>query len=168
MISDRVCKEINHEQTIFCQSCRSAGFFLRFPSGPRHRESCATPVQTRGTGTVLVVDDDPMVRRALTNAIRQLGYEVLEAGGGEEAVAVYREHRGRVRAVVLDMIMPGLSGRATYLALRELDPEVQVLLMSGYTMNEEVQAILELGVRGFLSKPYSMAALARELGLLTA
>ena len=71
-------------------------------------------------------------------------------------------------ATVLDLVMPGLSGKDTYLALRALAPGVGVLLMSGYTINEEVEAILELGVRSFLSKPYSMEALARELELLTA
>ena len=80
---------------------------------------------------------------------------------------VYRLHGAVISAVVLDMVMPGLSGRDTYLALRAVTPDVRVLLMSGYTMNEEVEAILELGVRSFLSKPYSMEALARELEVLT-
>ena len=65
------------------------------------------------------------------------------------------------------MIMPGMSGRATYVGLKSISTGVKVLLMSGYTMNEEVQAILELGVRGFLSKPYSVEQLARELENLT-
>ncbi|MDP2275177.1 MAG: response regulator [Archangium sp.] len=149
---------------------RGTSMRVFLPAGPAI-ERPATPListaHARGTGTILVVDDDQIVRKAVTGAIRQLGYEVLEAGGGEEAVAIYRGSPGKLRGVVLDMIMPGLSGRATYLALRELDPQVRVLLMSGYTMNEEVQAILDLGVRGFLSKPYSMDALARELELLT-
>ena len=139
-----------------------AGLLVSVPMQP--------PINTaraRGTGTVLVVDDDQIVRHALSNAIRTLGYDVLEASGGAEAVACYREHPNGIRAVLLDMIMPGMSGRATYVALRELDPKVRALLMSGYTMNEEVQAILDLGVRGFLSKPYSMEALARELETLT-
>ncbi len=140
------------------------------PAGGPLPETAARPVdleRARGTGTILVVDDDQIVRRALTNAIRSLGYEVLEAVGGEEAIALYRAHRAIIRAVLLDMIMPGMSGRATYVALRALEPGVRVLLMSGYTMNEEVQGILDLGVRSYLSKPYSMEALARELEILT-
>ena len=122
----------------------------------------------KGHGTILVVDDDQIVRKALISAIRKLGYEVIEAASGAQALEHYRTRGEQISAVVLDMIMPGLSGRATYLALRELAPAVKVLLMSGYTMNEEVQGILELGVRSFLSKPYSMEALAHELALLTA
>ncbi|MDP1822300.1 MAG: response regulator [Archangium sp.] len=122
----------------------------------------------KGHGTLLVVDDDQIVRKALVSALRKLGYEVIEAASGAQALEHYRERGAQISAVVLDMIMPGLSGRATYLALRELAPGVKVLLMSGYTMNEEVQAILDLGVRSFLSKPYSMEALAHELELLCA
>ncbi|MFT3711539.1 MAG: response regulator [Archangium sp.] len=116
-----------------------------------------------GRGTVLVVDDDQLVRRALSNAIRSLGYEVLEAASGDEAVELRRRHGARIGGVVLDMVMPGLGGRATYLALRQIAPDVRVLLMSGFTMNDDVQEILQLGVRSFLSKPYSIDALAREL-----
>lgn len=61
------------------------------------------------------------------------------------------------------MVMPGMTGRATYLALREIDPNVAVLLMSGYTLNEHVQEILDLCVRNFVSKPYSIGALAKAL-----
>ena len=141
------------------------------PAGPALAPAAAPlPVAARakGHGTILVVDDDQIVRLALTSAIRKLGYEVLEAAGGEQAIAAFRAHGSRIGGVVLDLVMPGLSGRDTYLSLRALAPDVRVLLMSGYTLNEEVEAILELGVRSFLSKPYSMETLARELELLLA
>ena len=66
------------------------------------------------------------------------------------------------------MVMPVMSGRATYLALRELDPAVTVVLMSGYTMNDEVQAILDLGVKGFLTKPVTLEEIAAKLADVTA
>jgi DNA-binding NarL/FixJ family response regulator len=69
---------------------------------------------------------------------------------------------------VLDMVMPGMTGRATYLALREIDASVAVLLMSGHTLNEHVQEILDLGVRNFVSKPYSIGALAKAMAELVA
>jgi two-component system, cell cycle sensor histidine kinase and response regulator CckA len=124
-------------------------------------------VAPTGSGTVLVVDDDPAVRDALVQAIEVLGYRSLVAGNGADAVAVFREHRDSVRVVLLDMVMPGLTGKATFLALRELDRDVRVLLMSGYTLNEEVQDILDLGVNAFLSKPYSVETLAGQLAELT-
>ena len=141
------------------------------PAGPATTATAAPLVVTprlKGHGTVLVVDDDQIVRMALTSAIRKLGYEVFEAASGARAVELFRQHGSDIAGVVLDLVMPGLSGKDTYLALRALSPGVRVLLMSGYTINDEVEAILELGVRSFLSKPYSMEALARELELLTA
>ena len=151
----------------------NAGTTMRvfLPAGPALVAAVTPPAVTtrvKGHGTILVVDDDQIVRMALMGATRKLGYEVLEASSGAQAVEVFRQHGARIRGVVLDLVMPGLSGRDTYLALRALSPGVRVLLMSGYSMNEEVEAILELGVRSFLSKPYSMEALARELELLTA
>jgi signal transduction histidine kinase len=116
-----------------------------------------------GTGTVLVVDDDELVRRSVASALRSLGYDTLEAEGGSQALDVYRERRRDLRAVVLDMVMPGMNGRATLAAMRAVNPEIPVLLMSGYTINEDIQAVLDDGASGFLSKPYSVEMLARSL-----
>jgi PAS domain S-box-containing protein len=117
----------------------------------------------RGNGVVLVVDDDAIVRRAIAMTLETLGYAVVEAGGGAEAVEVYRRRRSEIRAVLLDMIMPGMSGTATYIALREVDPAATVLLMSGHTTNEEAQTLIDRGASGFVAKPYSADDLARAL-----
>jgi signal transduction histidine kinase/CheY-like chemotaxis protein len=119
-----------------------------------------------GTGMLLVVDDDAIVRRAVASALKNLGYTTREAESGEDAVEIYRTHHAELRAVVLDMVMPGMNGKATYLALREIDPNVPVVLMSGYTLNDEVQEILDLGVKTFVSKPYSVDALATALAMI--
>jgi CheY-like chemotaxis protein len=116
-----------------------------------------------GSGTILVVDDDPIVRTAVGKTLRGLGYLTLEAGNGADAVAMLREHRAAIRAVILDMIMPGMNGAATFAAMREIDPDVVVLLMSGYAVNEDVQALLDAGARGFVTKPYSPDTLSRAL-----
>ncbi|MBV8756472.1 MAG: response regulator [Deltaproteobacteria bacterium] len=139
---------------------------MRFPAA-QHAAEPARPSAEHdvpaGTGTVLVVDDDALVRRSVASAIRSLGYDTVEAEGGAEAVDVYRERKADLRAVVLDMVMPGMNGRATLAAMRAVDADVPVLLMSGHTMNEEIQLLLDSGARGFLSKPYSVEALARSL-----
>jgi two-component system, cell cycle sensor histidine kinase and response regulator CckA len=116
-----------------------------------------------GTGLVLVVDDDPIVLRALTRAVELLGYTALPVGDGAAAVEVLRQNKTEVRAVVLDMVMPMMSGRATYTAMREVVQDVPVLAMSGHTMSDEVDALIELGVKAFISKPYSIDTLARSL-----
>ena len=134
------------------------------PSSRKPAEAVRAPSPTRvaepGTGTLLVIDDDAIVRRAVTRALESLGYTTIEATGGAEAVEIYRARGREIDAVVLDMVMPGMSGKATFLALRDLEPNVAVLLVSGYAVNEEVQQILDLGVKGFLPKPHSIEQLA--------
>ena len=117
----------------------------------------------RGRGLLLVVDDDDIVRRALVSVLVSLGYETLDAAGGADALALFRAHRQRVDIVLLDMLMPGMNGRATYLAMRDVDPDVRVVLMSGYTLNEDVQEILDLGVRAYVPKPHAPEELAQAL-----
>jgi CheY-like chemotaxis protein len=108
------------------------------------------------------------VLNAVGGTLEELGYQALRASGGAEAVEIFRSRPGAIDAVVLDMVMPHMDARATYLALRALDPRVRVLLMTGYALNEEAQSILDLGVAGFLPKPCTperlSAALARVLG----
>jgi len=144
---------------------------VRLPRAPDSSAAASPmPVHTlvRGNGTVLVVDDNPHVLNAVGGTLEELGYQALRASGGAEAVEIFRGRPGAIDAVVLDMVMPHMDARATYLALRALDPRVRVLLMTGYALNEEAQSILDLGVAGFLPKPCTperlSAALARVLG----
>ncbi|MBA3465500.1 MAG: response regulator [Deltaproteobacteria bacterium] len=131
----------------------------RKPAEP-HPSPSPSQIAEGGTGTLLVIDDDAIVRRAVTRALESLGYTTIQATGGAEAIEIYRARGGEIDAVVLDMVMPVMSGKATYLALRDLDPSVSVLLVSGYAVNEEVQQILDLGVNAFLPKPHSIEQLA--------
>ncbi|HSR97360.1 MAG TPA: response regulator [Kofleriaceae bacterium] len=135
------------------------------PRTPRPR--IAPAELPRGSGLILVVDDDHMVRKVVTGSLGALGYTTIEALSGSDAIEIYRAQHDQIRAVVLDMVMPDMAGKATYLALRAIDSNVAVLLMSGHTMNEQVQEILDLGVRRFVSKPYSIGALATALAELT-
>jgi signal transduction histidine kinase len=134
------------------------------PPVPRSRPTMAD--LPKGTGTLLVIDDDNMVRKVVSSSLNVLGYQTIEATDGSDAIEIYRARHDEIRAVVLDMVMPGMTGKATYLGLREIDPTVIVLLMSGHTLNEQVQEILDLGVRSFVSKPYSIAVLAKAMAEL--
>lgn len=116
-----------------------------------------------GWGTLLIVDDDPIVLRALSAAVETLGYTAIRAPNGAHAVEVLRERGEEIRAVVLDMVMPHMSGRATYSALRKIRPDIAVIAMSGHAMSDEIDALLELGVRSFIAKPYSIEKLASAL-----
>ena len=126
---------------------------------PRREAQVGAPV---GHGTILIVDDDAMERRALALALSSFGYTPVEAASGGEGVE--RLRAGGVRAVVLDVVMPQLSGRDTLAAMLAIDPRVVVILMSASTLDEDVQDLLALGARGFVPKPYSAERLAQVLG----
>ncbi len=132
----------------------------------KQQEAPATRVQVArvaGRGTVLVVDDEALVLRVTTCALEALGYRVLAAADGAAAIAAFQSARGEVDAVVLDLVMPILGGRDVFLALKALDPEVRVLLMTGYALNHEAQELLNLGVRGFVAKPFSINELSTAI-----
>jgi two-component system, cell cycle sensor histidine kinase and response regulator CckA len=113
-----------------------------------------------GRGTLLVIDDEPLVLRITTRALEELGYRVIAAPDGATAIERLRGDETRVDAVVLDLVMPVMGGRQTFLGLRELAPELPVLLVTGYGLNNEVQELLDLGVRDFIGKPFSLAELS--------
>jgi CheY-like chemotaxis protein len=97
-----------------------------------------------------------------------LGYESEDVGSGAEALALARAQPGRFDAVLLDMTMPGMTGRETFMALREIEPELRVLLMSGFALNDEARQLLELGVQGFLPKPFGLSRLSEAVAELLA
>jgi two-component system, cell cycle sensor histidine kinase and response regulator CckA len=135
----------------------------RRPVAPRRTASEPTPLPVVRGGTVLLVEDEQLVRVSTFRALRQLGYTVIACADGDEAVEIFRDRRGDIHLVLLDVAMPRMSGRQTYLALRGIDPEVRVLLMAGGTHGDEVDRILSLGARAFLPKPFELATLSRAL-----
>jgi CheY-like chemotaxis protein len=116
-----------------------------------------------GGGTVLIVDDEETVRAVTSRALKILGFSVLIATDGREAVAIYREYQAEIRAVLLDMMMPGMPGAATFRQLRQLDPNVRVILMSGYNEQEATNAFAGKGLVAFLQKPFRQLDLRRTL-----
>jgi CheY-like chemotaxis protein len=123
-----------------------------------------------GSGeTVLVVDDEPVVRGMMTRALREAGYEVLEAEDGAGALARARSHRGPIQVLVTDLAMPGLRGRELARTLAQGAPDLRVLFVSGHAGDEvERLGLLEAG-RPFLAKPFPPELLMERVrDLLTA
>ncbi len=116
-----------------------------------------------GRDTVLLVDDEELVLDAGEQMLRRLGYEVLVAGGGQEALALYEKNHAKIDMVLLDMVMPGVGGGETYDRMRKIDPTVKVLLSSGYSIDGEATEILERGCDGFIQKPFDLSALSQEI-----
>ena len=112
-------------------------------------------------GTVLVVDDEPAVRKATTRMLERLGLHAIAASDGEEALRLYDDHADQIGLVVLDMAMPGMHGTEVFRALRARG-SVNVLIATGYAMEEDVQALVSTGAR-LLEKPFQLAALEDEV-----
>ncbi len=116
-----------------------------------------------GTETILFVDDEESLRMLAVEMLGRLGYQVLTAGNGLEAVKTFAERRGEIGLVILDMIMPGLGGEETFHRLKEIDPSVRILISSGYAVEGKPQSLLSAGAAGFLQKPYRVGTLAATL-----
>jgi PAS domain S-box-containing protein len=130
----------------------------RAEDGKTNLSSVLRPLSS-GLRTVLLADDEPMIRNLGRTILEDEGYRVLLAADGEEAIEVFQREMGRVDLVILDLTMPRLSGRDACRRLIEIDPHVRVLMSSGYA-SDTAGAIREAGVRGFVAKPYRPADLA--------
>ncbi len=116
-----------------------------------------------GTEIILLVDDENEVLDVGEKMLNQMGYKVLLARSGKEAVEVYMAKKGEIDLVVLDMIMPDLGGGEAYDKIRENNPDVKVLLSSGYSVDGQATEILDRGCDGFIQKPFGMKELSHEL-----
>ena len=117
----------------------------------------------RGTETILIVDDHETIWDFLIEALQQLGYSVLLAENGLDAVEIYRENPHEIDLVLLDMIMPKAGGHQTFFQIRAIDPEAKILLSSGFVSEEEVQDLLAQGACGFLPKPHRLPVVAKAI-----
>ncbi len=117
----------------------------------------------KGTGTVLLVDDEDMIIDVGHEILKTLGYKVLPARGGKEAIEVYKKYRDKIDVVIMDMIMPGIGGGESYDRLKEINPEVKVLLSSGYSIAGQAREIIERGCNGFIQKPFNINELSQKL-----
>jgi PAS domain S-box-containing protein len=154
-----------HKGWVECTSEVGGGtcFDVYLPRAAAAAEAPADPpLPAAGRETVLLVDDDEMIRKVGAAILRRYGYEVLLAEDGQQAVDAYRERPGRVDLVILDLTMPRLSGQDAFHRLREVNPAVRVLFASGYSAETLSDADLRRA-RGFVSKPYRPEDLARAV-----
>ena len=135
---------------------------------PATRSSDSPPALSRdpargGPETILLVDDEAIILEVGGRMLRQLGYRVLAAESGAEALERYRSHDGPIHLVIFDMIMPGMSGNELFEGIRRLDPGVRALLSSGYGLNSQAREILHSGCAGFIQKPFDLRELSRKI-----
>ncbi len=116
-----------------------------------------------GHETVLFVDDEEMIIDVSKEMLKTLGYEVLTARNGREAIEVYKENRDRIDIVIMDMIMPEMGGGEAYDRLKEINPDIKVLLSSGYSITGQATEILNRGCNGFIQKPFNLKDLSQNI-----
>jgi len=140
-------------------------FYIYLPALNHKAEISCEPDSRiiNGTGTVLLVDDEELVLDVGSRYLKKLGYNVLEASGGQRAVNLYEDKKNTIDLVILDLIMPGMSGKEVYERLKNINPNVKVLLSSGYSIEGQATEIINCGCDGFIQKPFSMNEMSGKL-----
>jgi CheY-like chemotaxis protein len=116
-----------------------------------------------GSETVLLVDDEDMIVEVGSQLLSRLGYKVLTAKNGREALDIYESRKNEISCVILDMIMPGQNGSETFDRLRRVDGGIKVLLSSGYSQDGQAEQIMQRGCSGFIQKPFTLEDLSGKI-----
>ncbi|WP_136795716.1 PAS domain S-box protein [Desulfosediminicola ganghwensis] len=157
----------NHSGTISVVSEKDCGttFTVLLPVTTRKVIYKTEPVEEviYGSGTVLLVDDEPVIIEVGKKILESIGYTVLTAQSGLDAIALYSQNKNDIQAVIMDMIMPNMSGGELFDRLKRIDPEARILLCSGYSIEGQAQEILDKGCKGFIQKPFSVSQLSTRL-----
>ena len=116
-----------------------------------------------GNETILLVDDEALIIDVGVQLLEKLGYTVLEAQSGRDAVRIFMERNHTIDMLILDMVMPDMGGGEVYDRIKRIDPKVKVLLASGYSIDGQATEILERGCEGFIQKPFNMEDLSKKI-----
>ena len=162
----------NHGGYIDATSQKGQGsqFSIYLPASTDQVVQTAEPVSEimKGSGTILIVDDEEMVLNVGARILQKLGYTVLESTNGANALELYKKLQDQIKLVVLDVVMPNMGGGEMYDRLREINPEVKVLLASGYSIDDQAREIMERGCDGFIQKPFSVKTLSDKINEILA
>jgi PAS domain S-box-containing protein len=157
----------NHKGFINVSSERGRGstftVYLPASESAMRQEERRPSKSVPGSETVLLVDDEQIVIEVVKPMLERLGYQVLSAAGGREAIELFRRNKGKVDLVILDLIMPDVPGGKVFDHMKEIDPEVRVLLASGYSQEGQAEQILRRGCLGFIQKPFTMETLSKKI-----
>jgi two-component system cell cycle sensor histidine kinase/response regulator CckA len=157
----------NHSGTITVYSEAGEGttfnIYLPFSGQDAKKDIPLKNEIAKGTGTILLVDDEPMIIDVGKQMLEKVGYDVITAKSGREAVQIFSKHSEHIHLVILDMIMPGMDGSKTFDQLRDINPSIPVLLSSGYSLNGRANKIIKKGCNGFIQKPFPIEQLSEKI-----
>jgi CheY-like chemotaxis protein len=151
---------------VYSEVGRGTTFKLFFPavsSEGAARASRETEDEWRGAGTVLVIDDEPAVRKITERILGALGFEPIVAPDGRQGLELVRERGDALVAVLMDLTMPNMDGETAFREIRSLRPQLPVVLMSGYNEQDAIARFAGKGLAGFLQKPFTVDALRQQL-----
>jgi len=150
---------------VYSEKGQGTTFNIYLPASLKEVDSAepAEPEPAGGRETILLVDDEEVIIEVTSRLLGELGYQIITAANGEEAIDIYARKHSGIDLVIVDMIMPGMSGSETFDRLKAINPAVRVILSSGYSLNGKAQAIMNKGVRAFLQKPYRLNDLAQKI-----
>ena len=151
--------------TVHSEKGRGSTFHVYLPASAKLIGKQADELEEvpGGHETILLIDDENMILDVAGQMLSSLGYRPLMASSGARALEIFRKNRESIELVILDMIMPQMSGAKVFAALKKLDPQVRVLLSSGYSINGQAIEIMRRGCRGFIQKPFAIRDLALKL-----
>ena len=153
-----VVKESKGEITVESTVGQGTVFTIYLPlAKPLDQGKEPSPDSLRGSETIMIVDDEEFNRSLGKEILETLGYSVILAENGAEALSLYKELQNSIDLIVLDMNMPVMDGRDTYIKIHEINEKVKIILASGYADDNKLQDLYNLGLQDFLSKPYRIS-----------
>ena len=157
----------NHNGAIYVQSEPDSGavFTIYLPVTNKNvlREASVESGIQHGNETILLIDDEPLIIDVGRDILEALGYSVLTATSGRDAIDMYRQHADAIALVIIDIIMPEMGGGALYDRLKSINPGIKTLLCSGYSMDGQVIEIMQRGCNGFIQKPFDIQRLSAKI-----
>ena len=120
-------------------------------------------VLVTGEGKILVVDDEEIMRITARNILEECGYTVLVAENGIQGIEIFKENFNQIKLVLMDMSMPKMSGKESYIKMKEIDSGLKALIVSGFSQDKRIKEVLDLGADDYIQKPYTMYELAQKI-----
>ena len=144
---------------------RGTTFTIYLPATTKEvvKEEPRSDEVSKGSGTVLLVDDEDVVIDVCRQLLKSIGYDIVVARSGQEAVNIYKEQVAHIDAIILDMVMPDMSGSETFDALKTINKGAKIILSSGYDLNGLATKIMERGCSAFIQKPFGIDQLSQTL-----